>query len=481
MHIKQITISNFRSFRQQPEIHPFAATTNCVVGRNGSGKSNLFDAVQFVLLSPRFATLRSEERQALLHEGSGSAAVNAFVEVVFDNSDNRFSLENSDEVVLRRTVGSKKDEFFLQRKRATKQEVQSLLEGAGFSKSNPYFMVQQGKIQSLCLMTDVQRLELLQQVAGTTLYENKKSESLVKMQENSQSIEKIDSILTDIDERLNELQGEKEELTVYQSLDRDRKALEYTLYDKELRKARLVLDQIEHNRLQHLRDLTDLHEQCKQTHDDIQNADAVSKVKMEKLKRNRNNRSLLEQDRRKAYKLKEDLVLQCDELETTVTTIRDTAGRNQAELKRVEKNIGTTQKSLESQNTALKQNEDSLRNLEHERDNAVRQVDGLYARQGRGKEYNSKEERDDALRQQIHELDVQRSSKQDSLSQQRDALANARRQMTDLQGTMEQKKTDVANKRENLQMLHKRLESQQKQRLELMDKRKKACVRFKTS
>jgi hypothetical protein len=59
MHIKQITISNFRSFRQQPEIHPFASTTNCVLGRNGSGKSNLFDAVQFVLLAPRFATLRS--------------------------------------------------------------------------------------------------------------------------------------------------------------------------------------------------------------------------------------------------------------------------------------------------------------------------------------------------------------------------------------------------------------------------------------
>jgi len=73
------------------------------------------------------------------------------------------------------------------------------------------------------------------------------------MQENSQSIEKIDSILTDIDERLNELQGEKEELTVYQSLDRDRKALEYTLYDKELRKARLVLDGIEHDRVVHLR------------------------------------------------------------------------------------------------------------------------------------------------------------------------------------------------------------------------------------
>ena len=69
MHIKQITISNFRSFRQQPEIHPFAATTNCVLGRNGSGKSNLFDAVQFVLLSPRFATLRSVRYNIHIHIG----------------------------------------------------------------------------------------------------------------------------------------------------------------------------------------------------------------------------------------------------------------------------------------------------------------------------------------------------------------------------------------------------------------------------
>eukprot|EP00592_Proboscia_alata_P004296 CAMPEP_0194376632 /NCGR_PEP_ID=MMETSP0174-20130528/26556_1 /TAXON_ID=216777 /ORGANISM="Proboscia alata, Strain PI-D3" /LENGTH=101 /DNA_ID=CAMNT_0039157399 /DNA_START=110 /DNA_END=412 /DNA_ORIENTATION=+ len=101
MHIKQITLSNFRSFKQQPEIHPFSEGTNTVVGRNGSGKSNLFDAVQFVLLSPKFVSLRQEERQALLHEGAGSTAVNAFVEIVFDNSEGRLSVDG-DEVVLRR-------------------------------------------------------------------------------------------------------------------------------------------------------------------------------------------------------------------------------------------------------------------------------------------------------------------------------------------------------------------------------------------
>jgi hypothetical protein len=61
-------------------------------------------------------------------------------------------------VILRRTVGVKKDEFFLNRKRIQKSEVVSLLESAGFSKSNPYYIVQQGKVSNLCVMKDKDRL-----------------------------------------------------------------------------------------------------------------------------------------------------------------------------------------------------------------------------------------------------------------------------------------------------------------------------------
>ena len=202
---------------------------------------------------------RQEERQSLLHEGSGSAAVNAFVEIVFDNSDNRFSLENSDEVVLRRTIGHKKDEFFLQRKRATKNEIMSLLEGAGFSKSNPYFIVQQGKVNALCTMSDNERLMLLKEVAGTTVYDEKKEESLAKMEENKASIEKINETLAYMENKLEDLKGEKEELNQYQKLDRDRRAVEYTLYDKELRRAREGLDEIEHSRNEEVDKLSNLH------------------------------------------------------------------------------------------------------------------------------------------------------------------------------------------------------------------------------
>ena len=89
-----------------------------------------------------------EERVALLHEGvSDSATLSAFVEIVFDNSDNRFPTGH-EEVVLRRTIGLKKDEYSLDRKSASKADVMNLLESAGFSKSNPYYIVPQGRVST---------------------------------------------------------------------------------------------------------------------------------------------------------------------------------------------------------------------------------------------------------------------------------------------------------------------------------------------
>ena len=244
MHIKQVVISGFRSFRNQCEIEPFSPKHNVIVGRNGSGKSNFFDAIQFVLLGPRFSTLRQEDRQHLLHEGAGTGVMAAYVEILFDNIDGRLPIEG-DEVVLRRTVGHKKDEFFINRKRCQKSEVTSLLESAGFSKSNPYYIVQQGKVANLCVMKDRDRLNLLREVAGTTVYEERRIESLRILQDTSAKQERIVEVITFIKERLDELDKEKDELKEYEQLDKNRRAIEYNIYDRELHKANDQLVQVE--------------------------------------------------------------------------------------------------------------------------------------------------------------------------------------------------------------------------------------------
>jgi structural maintenance of chromosome 3 (chondroitin sulfate proteoglycan 6) len=407
-----------------------------------------------------------------LHEGSGSAAINAFVEVVFDNSDNRFSLENSDEVVLRRTVGAKKDEFFLQRKLARKQEVQSLLEGAGFSKSNPYFMVQQGKIQTLCVMTDTQRLQLLQQVAGTTVYEQKKAESVAKMQENEQSINKIDEILSEINQRLDELQGEKEELTVYQQADRQRKAIEYTLYDKELRKSRHALDHLETERMEHVEELTRLHEQSKATHDAIQQSEGQLHVKSQALKRNRNVLKDLEGDKTQTVRRKTQLALQCQELEEQIETSRETMQRAQSELVAVEQGIAQAKTQLAQVEQQWTTETQTLRDMKQNVELSQRELDGLYARQSRGSQFATKAERDASLHRQIADLTSVLQDKQQQLQGRRDALGNARRTIVTQAQDVETQQAILTKKQESMQSLAKALDERKRTRLLVLEQRK---------
>lgn len=157
--------------------------------------------------------------------------MSAYVEIIFDNSDDRFPT-GKEELVLRRTIGLKKDEYSLDRKNATKADVMNLLESAGFSRSNPYYIVPQGRVTALTNMKDSERLSLLKEVAGTQVYEARRTESLKIMHETNNKLEKIDELLEFINARLAELEEEKEELRGYQERIR-RNDVSNTLYFPE--------------------------------------------------------------------------------------------------------------------------------------------------------------------------------------------------------------------------------------------------------
>jgi structural maintenance of chromosome 3 (chondroitin sulfate proteoglycan 6) len=228
----------------------YSERVNICVGRNGAGKSNFFSAIRFVL-ADAYSTLGRQERQSLLHEGSSATATfSAFVEIVFDNSDGRIPT-GKDEVVLRRTIGSKKDDYSLDRKSTSKAEVLSLLESAGFSRSNPFFIVPQGRITSLTNQKDPERLELLKEIAGTRVYEDRRAESTRIMEETDQKRKKIDELLEFIGRRLEELEEEKKELKEFQTADKERRILEYCIYQHDLDEAKEMLNKVSLFRLDH--------------------------------------------------------------------------------------------------------------------------------------------------------------------------------------------------------------------------------------
>ncbi|SCV71055.1 BQ2448_3817 [Microbotryum intermedium] len=251
MHIKSLKIQGFKSYRDETIVDPFSSGLNLLVGRNGSGKSNFFAAIRFVL-SDAYTSLSREERQTLLHDGSnggagGGATMSAFVEVEFNNADGRFPT-NKPTLLLRRTIGLKKDEYQLDRKSTSKGEVMSLLESAGFSRSNPYYIVPQGRITHLTNQKDSDRLALLKEVAGTRVYEERRAESMKIMDETNLKKGKIADLLQFIAARLDELKQEKEELAEFQTQDRQRRSLEYAIYQRELKDVAEALEQIEEER-----------------------------------------------------------------------------------------------------------------------------------------------------------------------------------------------------------------------------------------
>lgn len=186
----------------------------------------------------------------MLHDSSSSTSttLSAYVEIVFDNEDGRFPT-NGSEVILRRTIGLKKDEYSIDRRSASKADVANLLEAAGFSRSNPYYIVPQGRITHLTNIKDSERLNLLKEVAGTRVYEQRRTESLKIMSETDFKRVKIEDLLKYIEERLAELDEEKEELKTYYEKDKDRRCLEYAIYQREMADVTNLLDELEDHRI----------------------------------------------------------------------------------------------------------------------------------------------------------------------------------------------------------------------------------------
>lgn len=116
------------------------------------------------------------------------------------------------------------------------------MEAAGFSRSNPYYIVKQGKIAELAVATDLTRLKLLREVAGTRIYDEKKRESMDLLTETDDKIAKSKVLLTYMDDRLVTLEEEKEELKEYQRCDKIRRALEYTLLSGDVRDCKKEFD-----------------------------------------------------------------------------------------------------------------------------------------------------------------------------------------------------------------------------------------------
>ncbi|HIE47596.1 TPA: hypothetical protein EYP84_01735, partial [Candidatus Bipolaricaulota bacterium] len=228
--IKRLTVQGFKSFRRRASL-PFYPGFTAIVGENGAGKSNIFDALAFVM-GRRSRSLRAERMEQLLHCPPGGEPVpEAEVTLVLDNRTgvfDQFLSQPADEVTLSRRITASSSTYRLQGKVVSAKAVEALLSHASIDPDG-YHIVEQGMVVDVLERSPKRRREILDEVAGVAAYEERKAKAIAELGQVKERLNTSRILLAERRRRLAELHREREAALEYKALSEERDRLAATL------------------------------------------------------------------------------------------------------------------------------------------------------------------------------------------------------------------------------------------------------------
>jgi len=216
--INKIVINGFKSFAKHTEFL-FNGDFNCVLGPNGSGKSNLLDAICFVLGKSSAKSLRADKSSNLIYNGGKAKkpAKTGEVSIYFDNSKKTFPTDD-DEIKLTRIVRQNGQSVYkINDEIRTRQESVDLL---GIAKINPdaYNIILQGDIVKLVEMHPNDRRELIGEIAGISVYEEKKHKAILELTKVDERLKETEIVLAERNTYLKELKKDRDQALKYKDM-----------------------------------------------------------------------------------------------------------------------------------------------------------------------------------------------------------------------------------------------------------------------
>lgn len=188
---------------------------NAITGLNGSGKSNILDAICFVLGITNLSQVRAGNLSELVYK-QGQAGVNkATVTVVFNNEDEANSpvgYEQCQQVtVTRQVLLGGKSKYLINGRNSAAAQVQNLFHSVQLNVNNPHFLIMQGRITKVLNMKPAEILGMVEEAAGTRMYETKRVAALKTIDKKQQKVDELNSVLAEeITPTLERLRGEKQ-------------------------------------------------------------------------------------------------------------------------------------------------------------------------------------------------------------------------------------------------------------------------------
>jgi chromosome segregation protein len=202
MFLKRITLSGFKSFCDRVDFD-FGPGITCVVGPNGCGKSNVVDALKWVLGEQSAHSLRGRQMLDMIFNGSAtrrSSSV-AQVDLLFDNADHALPLERDEVLVTRKLYRSGESEYLLNNEASRLKDVRGLFLDTGVGVE-AYSIIEQGKVDSLLQSSPQERRVIFEEAAGISRYKARKREAERKLERTHQNLLRVNDIIEELEKRL---------------------------------------------------------------------------------------------------------------------------------------------------------------------------------------------------------------------------------------------------------------------------------------
>eukprot|EP00924_Labyrinthula_sp_SR-Ha-C_P012997 augustus_masked-scaffold_12-processed-gene-6.52-mRNA-1 protein AED:0.04 eAED:0.06 QI:0/-1/0/1/-1/1/1/0/1286 len=226
MYIKEIVLDGFKSYANKTVVSNLDKEFNAISGCNGSGKSNILDSICFVLGITQLSQVRVANLRGLVYKNGEAGIRKASVTIKFDNSDKNQSptgLEEMDEFTITRTVIiDGKNRYLLNGRVVQANKIQDLFHSVQLNVNNPHFLIMQGRITKVMNMKPLEILGMIEEAAGTRMYEIKKANAVKKIKNREVQMQEIDRLIEkELKPKLEKLRQQKKEYLKFSNSEED--------------------------------------------------------------------------------------------------------------------------------------------------------------------------------------------------------------------------------------------------------------------
>ncbi|MBE1553492.1 chromosome segregation protein SMC [Sporosarcina limicola] len=238
MFLKRLEIMGFKSFAERI-VMDFVPGVTAVVGPNGSGKSNITDAIRWVLGEQSAKSLRGSKMEDVIFAGSDSRKPLNFAEVtlILDNTKGLFPLDYTEISVSRRVFRSGESTYLLNGQQCRLKDINDIFMDSGLGKE-AFSIISQGRVDEILNSRPEDRRSIFDEAAGVLKYKMRKKKAEHKLVETEDNLDRVLDILKELDSRIGPLQKSAEVAEKHEVLSEETREADVLLLNYDARKLR---------------------------------------------------------------------------------------------------------------------------------------------------------------------------------------------------------------------------------------------------